>query len=48
VQKKNSKAFRKVLASQVEELLGQYRRMEETGEPFGTVVIAEMSQKMEA
>ena len=29
-------------------LLDQYRKMEETGEPFGTVVIAEMGQKMAA
>ncbi len=34
------------LASQVQLLLDQYSRMEETGEPFGTVVIAEMGQKM--
>ena len=26
----------------------QYRKMEQTGEPFGTVVIAEMGQKLEA
>jgi aspartate/methionine/tyrosine aminotransferase len=35
-----------LLASQVQTLLDQYRSMEETGEPFGTVVIAEMGQKM--
>ncbi|HYB04341.1 MAG TPA: pyridoxal phosphate-dependent aminotransferase [Nitrososphaerales archaeon] len=36
------------LASQVRVLLDQYRKMEETGEPFGTVVIAEIGQKMAA
>ena len=48
MQKRKLKSSKHVLASQVEELLGQYRSMEETGEPFGTVVIAEMGQKMEA
>jgi aspartate aminotransferase len=36
------------LASQVRSLQDQYRRMEETGEPFGTVVIAEIGQKLAA
>ncbi|MFI5420981.1 MAG: pyridoxal phosphate-dependent aminotransferase [Nitrososphaerales archaeon] len=36
-----------VLASQVQNILDQYNRMEETGEPFGTVVIAEQGQKMQ-
>ncbi|MDA4111018.1 MAG: pyridoxal phosphate-dependent aminotransferase [Thaumarchaeota archaeon] len=44
MQNKNSP----VLASQVRALLDQYNRMEETGEPFGTVVIAEEGQKLQA
>jgi aspartate/methionine/tyrosine aminotransferase len=37
---------RNVLASQVEDLAKQYATMEQTGEPFGTIVIAEMGQKL--
>ena len=46
--KKSPKRRSRVLASQVQELLDQYNRMEETGEPFGTVVIAEEGQKLQA
>ena len=37
---------RPVLAKQVEALAKKYAAMETTGEPFGTVVIAEMGQKL--
>jgi aspartate/methionine/tyrosine aminotransferase len=37
---------RSILASQVADLARQYDTMEETGEPFGTIVIAEMGQKL--
>jgi aspartate/methionine/tyrosine aminotransferase len=36
----------RALSENVQELLNQYTKMEETGEPFGTVVIAEMAQRM--
>lgn len=36
----------RALAQNVADLLSKYMRMEETGEPFGTVVIAEMAKKM--
>lgn len=39
---------RKVLATQVEDLARQYATMEKTGEPFGTIVIAEMGQALAA
>jgi aspartate aminotransferase len=42
------KEKRSVLSSQVEELAQQYATMEQTGEPFGTVVIAEMGQALAA
>ncbi|HXC61644.1 MAG TPA: pyridoxal phosphate-dependent aminotransferase, partial [Nitrospiria bacterium] len=45
--KKAVKNKSSVLATQVSELLDQYNRMGETGEPFGTVVIAEEGQKLE-
>ncbi|MCL4518095.1 MAG: pyridoxal phosphate-dependent aminotransferase [Thaumarchaeota archaeon] len=41
--KKRSKAL---LASQVNELARKYESMEKTGEPFGTIVIAEKGQKL--
>jgi aspartate/methionine/tyrosine aminotransferase len=37
---------RKILASQIEDLAQQYATMEETGEPFGTIVIAQMGQRL--
>jgi aspartate/methionine/tyrosine aminotransferase len=37
---------KKILATQVEDLAQQYETMEETGEPFGTIVIAQMGQKL--
>ena len=37
---------RKKLASQVEDLVQHYETMEETGEPFGTIVIAQMGQEL--
>ena len=40
------KKSRRLLASQVNELAKKYDGMEETGEPFGTIVIAEKGQKM--
>jgi aspartate/methionine/tyrosine aminotransferase len=39
-------ARKNLLASQVDELARQYETMEETGEPFGTLVIAEMGQRL--
>ncbi len=36
----------KLLARQVEELAKQYETMDRTGEPFGTIVIAEMGQSL--
>jgi aspartate/methionine/tyrosine aminotransferase len=42
----SQKRARRLLASQVEELARQYETMEKTGEPFGTIVIAEMGQKL--
>jgi len=48
VQSRKKKENHPALASQVRVLLDQYEKMEETGEPFGTVVIAEMGQKMAA
>jgi aspartate/methionine/tyrosine aminotransferase len=41
-----SKEPRKVLASQVEDLARQYQTMDKTGEPFGTIVIAQMGQEL--
>jgi aspartate/methionine/tyrosine aminotransferase len=41
-----STSRKKILASQVEDLARQYETMEETGEPFGTLVIAQMGQKL--
>jgi aspartate aminotransferase len=41
-----SRNRRAILARQVEELARKYAEMERTGEPFGTVVIAEMGQKL--
>lgn len=46
--KKGTSGRHPELASQVRVLLNQYREMDETGEPFGTVVIAEMGQKLAA
>jgi aspartate/methionine/tyrosine aminotransferase len=46
--KKTPKRKSGILASQVRELLDQYAQMEKTGEPFGTVVIAEEGQKLAA
>lgn len=40
------KLQRRVLASQIEDIVRKYETMEQTGEPFGTVVIAEMGQKL--
>jgi aspartate/methionine/tyrosine aminotransferase len=37
---------KRILASQVEDLARQYETMEETGEPFGTLVIAQTGQKL--
>jgi aspartate/methionine/tyrosine aminotransferase len=42
----NQKKKKKILASQVETLARQYDSMDETGEPFGTLVIAQMGQKL--
>ena len=41
-----STSRKKILASQIEDLARQYATMEETGEPFGTIVIAQMGQKL--
>jgi aspartate aminotransferase len=46
IQKDQKKSIE--LASQVGELAKQYETMEETGEPFGTLVIAQMGQKLAA
>jgi aspartate/methionine/tyrosine aminotransferase len=42
----DGKKKKKILASHVEDLARQYDSMEETGEPFGTLVIAQMGQKL--
>lgn len=42
------KGRRNPLASQVQELAAKYHDMEKTGEPFGTITIAEMGQKLKA
>jgi aspartate/methionine/tyrosine aminotransferase len=46
LRRNDGKKKKKILASQVEDLARQYDSMEETGEPFGTLVIAQMGQKL--
>ena len=43
---KSSSRRKKILASQVEDLARQYETMEKTGEPFGTISIAQLGQKL--
>ncbi len=45
-EKAMKKGHKGILASQVEDLARQYNTMEKTGEPFGTIVIAEMGQEL--
>jgi len=46
--KNKSTRAKSVLARPVRELAKKYANMEETGEPFGTLVIAEMGQKLQS
>ena len=45
---RRGKMKRNPLASQVQELAEKFENMEKTGEPFGTITIAEMGQKLQA